>query len=116
MLKGECGLLGAAYDAARYAMDLHRWTRYWAAQMRLATNPIDLWRHSVLLWKIVDGRFSGEEVVGDTPGPLIQRFGATLKRANPYQDQVMEEQTSFEAVWNGFSPSSLCSGSIERLI
>jgi hypothetical protein len=78
MLKDEHGFLRGAYEAAKYAMERHQWSRHWAAQMRTATDPVDLWRYTVLLWKIVDGRFKGAEVEGDAPSPLIKRFGTTL--------------------------------------
>lgn len=59
-------------------MERHQWSCHWAAQMRTATDPVDLWRYTVLLWKIVDGRFKGAEVEGDAPSPLVKRFGTTL--------------------------------------
>jgi hypothetical protein len=77
-LKNECGFLQTAYRSAKYAMERHQWSRHWAAQMRTATDPVDLWRYAVLLSKIVDGRFIASEVEGATPSPLIKHFGATL--------------------------------------
>lgn len=78
MLKDEHGFLQRAYEGAKYAMERHQWSRHWAAQMRTATDPVDLWRYTVLLSKIVDGRFKGAEAEGDTPSSLIKRFGTTL--------------------------------------
>jgi len=78
MLRGEHGFLQQAYQAAKYAMERCQWSRHWAAQMRIATDPVDLWRNAVLLSKIVDGRFDDAEVMGETPSPLLQRFGTTL--------------------------------------
>jgi hypothetical protein len=78
MLRNEYGFLRQAYEGARYAMGRQQWSRYWAARMRTASDPIDLWRYTVLLSKIVDGRFRWSEVTGDTPSPLIKRFGTTL--------------------------------------
>jgi hypothetical protein len=78
MLKDEHGFLKRAYEGAKYAMERHQWSRHWAAQMRTAADPVDLWRYTVLLSKIVDGRFKGAEVDGDAPSPLIKRFGTML--------------------------------------
>ncbi len=79
MLKNEHGFLQAAYRGAKYAMERHQWSRHWAAQMRTATDTVDLWRFTVLLSRIVDGRFNGSEVEGAKPSPLIKRFGTTLE-------------------------------------
>jgi hypothetical protein len=73
-------------EGAKYAMERHQWSRHWAAQMRTATDPVDLWRYTVLLSKIVAGRFEGAEVEGDTPSPLIKRFGATLN--DPIRNRI----------------------------
>jgi hypothetical protein len=78
MLKNEHGFLGHAYEGAKYAQERHQWARHWAAQMRTATNSMDLWRGALLLSKIVDGRFKASEVEGETPSVLIKRFGTTL--------------------------------------
>lgn len=80
LLKDEHGFLHQAYVASKYAMDRHQWSRHWASQMRSATDPVELWRYSVLLSKIVDGRFSLAELYGEIPSPLIKRFGSTLNR------------------------------------
>jgi hypothetical protein len=86
MLKGEHGFLQWVYSGAKYAMERYQWSRHWAAQMRTATDPVDLWRYTVLLSKIVDGRFNEVEVEGDTPSPLIKRFGVTLNA--PIRDRI----------------------------
>ncbi|HEY6018986.1 MAG TPA: hypothetical protein VIY48_03565 [Candidatus Paceibacterota bacterium] len=78
MLKNERGFLQTAYRSAKYAMERHQWSRHWAAQMRIATDPVDLWRYAVLLSRIVDGRFIASEAEGSTPSSLIKRFGTTL--------------------------------------
>lgn len=78
MLKDEHGFLQQAYQCAKYAMERHQWSRHWAAQMRTATDTVDLWRYTVLLSKIVDGRFQASEIEGSTPSPLVRRFGTTL--------------------------------------
>jgi hypothetical protein len=76
--KDTHGFLHEAYTAAKYAMDRHQWSRHWAGLMSTATNPIDLWRYSILLWKIVDGRFNSLDAEGPSPSSLIRRFGVTL--------------------------------------
>jgi hypothetical protein len=78
MLKDEHGFLRRTYAGAKYAMERHQWSRHWASLMRAATEPVDLWRYTVLLSKIVDGRFDASEVEGSEPSPLIRRFGTTL--------------------------------------
>ncbi|ANC45095.1 hypothetical protein [Pandoraea pnomenusa] len=86
MLKDEHGFLLRAYGGAKYAMERHQWSRHWAAQVCTATNPVDLWRYAVLLSKIVDGRFKWSAVEGDTPSPLIKRFGTTLN--DPIRNRI----------------------------
>jgi hypothetical protein len=81
LLKDEYGFLKGAYSAARYAMERHRWSRQWAARMRVAADSIELWRYAVLLSKIVDGRFNGSEFADEAHNVLIQRFGPTLNSA-----------------------------------
>ncbi|MGF6649000.1 hypothetical protein [Paraburkholderia sp. GAS82] len=86
MLKDEHGFLRRAYEGATYAMERHQWSRHWAAQMCTASDPVDLWRATVLLAKIVDGRFKWSDVEGDAPSPLIKRFGTTLN--SPIRDRI----------------------------
>ena len=80
MLKDEHGFLHQAYTAAKYAMDRHEWSLHWTSKMRAATNLVELWSYTVLLSKIVDGRFNVSEIYGDSPSILIKRFGPTLNR------------------------------------
>jgi hypothetical protein len=101
MLKHEHGFLKRAYEGAHYAMERHRWSRHWAEQMRTATDPVDLWRYSVLLSKIVDGRFKGSEVEGDTPSPLIKRFGTTLN--DPIRNRIRKWKNKREPTLFGMS-------------
>ena len=51
------GFIGEAYHAARAAYNRNKWSRYWYGLLQSATTPLDFWRYSVLLSKIVDGRF-----------------------------------------------------------
>jgi hypothetical protein len=81
LFKDTHGFLKQAYDAAKYAMDRYQWSKHWSALMGASTDPVDLWRYSVLLCKIVDGRFKSLDVKGTTASPLIERFGTTLSPA-----------------------------------
>jgi hypothetical protein len=51
------GFLGQAQSTAHGAYSRNKWSRHWYELMRSATTPTDFWRYSVLLCKIVDGRF-----------------------------------------------------------
>ena len=51
------GFLGAAYDAAKYAMDRYDWSVHWTKLMADAKTDVELWRYAVLLSKIADARF-----------------------------------------------------------
>ncbi|EIN00482.1 hypothetical protein WQE_13756 [Paraburkholderia hospita] len=62
MLKDKSGFLHDAYKAPSYALERHQWSRYWARQIQIASTPVDFWRASVLLAKIVDGRFGWSDV------------------------------------------------------
>ena len=86
MLKDEHGFLQRAYSGAKYAMERHQWSRHWTGQMRIATDPVDLWRYAILLSKIVDGRFEAFSAEGDSPSPLIERFGTTLN--DPIRNRI----------------------------
>ena len=75
------GFLKRAYIAAKYAMDRHLWSKHWSRQMGAATDPIDVWRYSVLLYKIVDGRFKPSDLKDGELSSLIERFGPTFDSA-----------------------------------
>ena len=90
--KDDGGFLSDAYDAAKYAMDRHRWAKHWARMMRDASTPEDLWRYSVLFAMVVDGRFDQAEVKGGPNPQIIERFGPTLNgliktRIKKWQDK-----------------------------
>jgi hypothetical protein len=104
ILEGERGFLGEAFKGAKYAFERHQWSRHWAAQMRDATDPIDLWRCSLLLSKIVDGRFSASEVEGDQPSPLIKRFGPML--VDPIRQRINNWKGKRESKLFGMSAPS----------
>lgn len=79
MLEEEKGFLQQVYKAAKYAMDRHRWSRHWASQLRQAESAEDVWRFTILLSKIVDGRYCSSEIMGGISTPLVERFGPTLE-------------------------------------
>jgi len=79
MLKDSKGYLQGAYKGATYAMDRHTWSKHWAGLMVQATSQEDFWRYSVLLCKIVDGRFRRTDMEGSNP--LLERFAPTLETA-----------------------------------
>ena len=77
-LESAHGFLGAAYEAAKYAMDRCIWAKHWAGKMSKAQSEIELWRFGTLLAKVVDGRFHSDEIYGDGGNELIARFGPTF--------------------------------------
>jgi len=95
LLKDEHGFLERAYQGSKYAMERHQWSRHWAALMRAAASPTDLWRYSVLLLKIVDGRFFSPGVDSRMSGPLLERFGSTLNR--PINNRIRKWKTKRES-------------------
>jgi hypothetical protein len=72
------GFLKHAHEAARYAMDRYQWSKHWSSLMGECTDPVDLWRYSVLHSKIVDGRFKPSDVEGTKGSLLPERFGVAL--------------------------------------
>ncbi len=76
--KADAGFLLDAYDAAKYAMERHRWSNHWARAMRDATIPEELWCAGVLLGTVVDGRFDGALARGGPKPELMERFGRTF--------------------------------------
>ena len=73
-------------------MDRHSWARHWAKLMGEAKTETDLWRYSVLLAEIVDGRFRGCDVTGKNNDSLIERYGTTFnyllrKRIDRWKDK-----------------------------
>lgn len=55
---GVQGLIGKAADAARFAYDRNRWALVWRDRMASAETPAEVWRYSLLMNKIIDGRSS----------------------------------------------------------
>ncbi|MDD1532694.1 MULTISPECIES: hypothetical protein [unclassified Bradyrhizobium] len=79
MLKDSKGYLQQVYKGATYAMDRHQWSKHWSRQMAGAGTLEELWRHAVLLCKIVDGRFKESDLVSKLPSPLLKRFAPTFE-------------------------------------
>lgn len=50
------GLLGRAYQSAKYAYERNIWARHWYGQLAGSNDQETFWRNGVLLSKIVDGR------------------------------------------------------------
>ena len=75
---GAKGFVGEACEAAQGAYDRNRWARHWYELLRSTRIAVDFWRYSVLLSKIVDGRFD----LWGTGGPteeLFTRFFPTIE-------------------------------------
>lgn len=54
---GAKGFIGSAYTAASDSYARNIWAKSWYVEMLNAQQPGDFWRASVLLMKVVDGRF-----------------------------------------------------------
>jgi hypothetical protein len=52
------GFIGRAHAAAQYAYERNVWARRWYAKMITTERSEEFWRYSILLAKIVDGRYS----------------------------------------------------------
>jgi hypothetical protein len=72
------GFIGAAYQAAKFAYERNKWARHWYSEMARAQTPLDFWRYSVLLEKIVDARFDlwADEALG---GTFVEAFFPTIE-------------------------------------
>jgi len=76
---GKSGLVGKAYKAAIYAYQRNAWAKHWFAEICQSHCNDDFWCNSVLLAKIVDGRFelwNGEFERAALP---VQQFRLGLK-------------------------------------
>ena len=106
MLKDKHGFLASVYEGAKYAMERHQWSRHWVSRIRMAKDSNDVWRFAVLLSKIADGRISLAELEGDSPSPLIRRFGSTLE--SPILDRIRK--------WEGKRRTQLFGGKTSSLV
>jgi hypothetical protein len=72
--KDTPGFIGRARAAAMYTYERNVWSKHWFRQMRETQSPEDFWRYSVLLSKIIDGRFEVWHSVVDHVGEPYQMF------------------------------------------
>lgn len=73
------GFIGQAHKAARYAYERNVWAEHWFRQMYAAEKPEDFWRYSILLTKIVDGRFEVWKTADKECGEPFQMFWPSVK-------------------------------------
>lgn len=76
------GVIGKAAEAARFAYDRNRWARTWRDRMGEAERPADVWRYSILMAKIIDGR--SRHWPRPDP-PLLERAG---RFAPTFREQI----------------------------
>jgi hypothetical protein len=110
LFKDTHGFLRRAYEGARYAMDRHLWSRHWSRLLGESTDPVDVWRYSVLLYKIVDGRFKSSDLADTKPNFLIERFGSTFdsgirNRINRWKNERSSKLFGMQAPDKVFLPS-----------
>ncbi|MGF7210834.1 hypothetical protein GGE65_005446 [Skermanella aerolata] len=74
------GYIGIAYKAASGAYQRNRWARHWYRQMKSANTALEFWQASVLLTKIVDGRFDIWGVYDASATEIFQAFLPTVLR------------------------------------
>ena len=68
------GFIGRARTAARYAYERNVWAEHWFRQMCETKEPEDFWRYSILLTKIVDGRFEVWQTADQECGEPYRMF------------------------------------------
>ncbi len=74
----EHGLLGEAWNSAKYAWDRDQWARHWFGEMCAAQSPVEFWRYSVLFTKVVDARFGLWRSDFDTSSELMRLFESSI--------------------------------------
>ena len=89
---GTVGFIGAAAHAAQYAYERNKWSRHWYEQMCATSDPIEFWRCSALLRKIVDGRMMLWENSPPAVSNVCKRFLPTLEREIDARIQKWQEQ------------------------
>jgi hypothetical protein len=72
------GFVGAAYDAAKDAMDRYKWSVHWTELLANATTEIEVWRYAVILSKIADGRFRYPQVPLNA-GSILARYASSVE-------------------------------------
>ena len=76
---GVQGLIGKAADAARFAYDRNQWALAWRDRMAGAETPSEVWRYSLLMNKIIDGRSSLWPAVPPEAKARWGRLAATIR-------------------------------------
>lgn len=78
------GVIGKAVEAARFAYDRNNWARTWRDRMGEAERPADVWRYSILMAKIIDGRSRHwprpDSAVVERAGRFAPTFREQIKR------------------------------------
>lgn len=77
---GSVGFIGTAHAAARKSYAKNTWAKSWYTEMRSAESPDAFWRASVLMMKIVDGRFDIWANIGKAPSATFIAFMPTINR------------------------------------
>lgn len=96
--KDKPGLIGQSQTAAMYAYERNAWAEHWFERMCSTPEPEEFWRCSVLLGKIVDGRFDIWASADREQGELFKLFWPSVKsimnrRCKKWQD--LREKTLF---------------------
>tara|TARA_R110000868_G_scaffold352856_2_gene614101 strand:- start:187 stop:4839 length:4653 start_codon:yes stop_codon:yes gene_type:complete len=73
------GLVGKAYQSARFAYDRDKWSRHWFEEMCRADSGEEYWRLSTLFLKIVDSRYSEWEADISREGGVAAKFEPTIQ-------------------------------------
>lgn len=74
------GYIGVAYKAANGAYQRNRWARHWFEHMKGGKTALEFWQASVLLTKIVDGRFDIWRRHDPSTTDVFQTFLPTVLR------------------------------------
>ena len=77
--EGAKGFIGTAATAAKEAYERNIWAQHWYKAMLDARGEVEFWRYSVLLAKIVDGRFSLWEHPSQGATEVFSRFRPTIE-------------------------------------
>lgn len=77
---GVEGFLGTVHATASGWYKKNAWAKTWYEEMLSAEQPSDFWRASVLLMKIVDGRFDVWGHVLDGASGIFKAFTPTIQR------------------------------------
>lgn len=85
------GLVGKAYQAARFAYDRDKWSRQWFEEMCRADSGEEYWRLSTLFLKIVDSRYSEWE------GGITRSGEAAAKFESSIQDKIEHRVKTWKA-------------------